>query len=84
MTPFERLLEAPWGPHDPEVAALSRKLRTGPVAGKLVLVAIGKGRCALARLPMVRFGSVELLGPEYETVLEGERAVLQLRWDAIR
>jgi hypothetical protein len=84
MTAFERLLEAPWGPHDPEVAALSRLLRTGPVAGKLVLVSLAGGRCALARLPAVRFGAVERLGPEYRTVLEGERAVLQLRWDASR
>jgi hypothetical protein len=76
---FERLLANPWGPHDPEVAELARQLRSGPVAGKLVLVALGGGRCALARLPAVRPGAVERLGPEYASVIDGERDILRRR-----
>lgn len=82
MTPFEQLLAEPWGPHDAETTALARTLRSGPVAGKLVLVALAGGRCALARLPATWPAPVERLGIEYESAIEGERDILRRRWEA--
>ncbi len=84
MTPIERLLADPWGSHDAETTELARTLRTGPVAGKLVLIALAGGRCALARLPASWPGPVEWLGPEYRSAIEGERDVLRRRWEARR
>ncbi len=82
MTAFDRLIERPWGPHDPETWALSLRLRGGDSAGKLVLLALPGGRFALARLPRRPFGAIDRLGPEYDTVLEGERDILRRRYEA--
>jgi hypothetical protein len=84
VTAFERLLERPWGPHDPEAWALSLELRGGATEGKLVLLALPGGRCALARLPTRHFGPLERLGPEFETVLDGEREILRRRHEGRR
>lgn len=79
MSPLDRLLDDPWGPHDLEAAELNLALRAGPAAGRLVLIAERDGRFALARLPAARFGRVERLGPTYPTVLDGERDILRRR-----
>jgi hypothetical protein len=84
VTAFDRLIERPWGPHDPATWALSLHLRGGPAAGKLVLLALPGGRCALGRLPERRFGAIERLGPEYDTALDGERDILRRRHEAQR
>ncbi len=84
MTAFERLIARPWGPYDPETWAMNLELRGGPAAGKLVLLALPGGRCALARLPPRPFGPIERLGPEFETVLDGERDILRRRHEARR
>lgn len=82
MTPLERLLANPHGPHDAETAELDISLRTRPCAGKLVLLALGGGRCALGRLPAGRWDPIERLGPEYASALEGERDILRRRHEA--
>ena len=84
MIAIDRLIERPWGPHDVETASLALSLRVGPAAGRLVLIALGSGRCALGRLPMTQPGSVELLGPEYDSALDGERDILRRRWETRR
>ncbi len=84
MTALERLIERPWGPHDPETWALSLELRGGASAGKLVLLALSDGRYALARLPSRPFGAIDRMGPEYDTVLDGERDILRRRYEARR
>ncbi len=84
MTALDRLLAAPHGPHDPEVADLALRLRMGPVAGKLVLIALAPGRFALARLPRGRHAPIERLGPEYASAIEGERDILRRRYEALR
>ena len=82
MSAIERLLADPYGRHDAEAAELNLRLRTGPVAGKLVLVVLGPARFALARLPVGRHAPVEFVGPEYPSVLEGERDILRRRFEA--
>lgn len=81
---FERLLAAPWGPHDPDVAALALALRSGPAAGRLALVARPDGQYALARLPAAFPGDVDLLGPVYDSVIDGERDILRRRHEGRR
>lgn len=84
MTAIERLLANPHGPHDADAAELDLALRTGPCEGRLVLLALAGGRCALARLPTGRWDKIERLGPEYPTALDGERDILRRRWEARR
>ena len=84
MNTFERLIARPWGPHDPETWALSLELRGGATSGKLVLLALPGGRCALARLPAEPFGPLDRLGLEFETVLDGEREILRRRHESRR
>lgn len=83
MTPFERLLTHPHGPHDPEVFDLALRLRTGPIAGKLVLIELAPNRFALARLPAGRYDPIEQLGPVYATAIQGERDILRRRLAAL-
>ena len=83
MTAFERLLANPHGPHDPEVFDLALRLRTGPIAGKLVLIQHAPDHFALARLPAGRHAPIERLGPVYATALEGERDILRRRFAAL-
>jgi hypothetical protein len=79
MTDFETLVANPWGPFTPAVADLNLRLRSGPIKGKFVLLALDDGRFELGQLPGHWPGKIERLGITYETVLDGERDILTCR-----
>ena len=80
-----QFFRSPWGPHGVELQALLNRMRGGPVAGKLVVLAEQpQPGWRLARLPTRRGGALDILsGPSFTSLADAERAAFRLRWEAM-